>query len=299
MSRTFVCITCLKDKWKFEMLLRSMYAMLEPCDVIIVYNEGAKKYKEWLAWFLPLKDDLLKNFRVRYFKAGDFINIKDFDFIESSGWHSQQALKLLVHEQINTEEYVIIDSKNFFMKKCSLMDIKRSEPHGNWTLKGVTAYTEYMCKYLDMVYPGHHLKLRANVTPYIMQTKVVRRLVRKWKNSTQFYNWFIETAKIPGHSAAEFILYELWELKMQRRVIDQRIGSNTYSNYATIWHHSLTGQPSTSQLGGWIKEQRNNGIQVAGLHSGIHKHINLADVKQILKMLEIEYILPQTADSPF
>ena len=86
---------------------------------------------------------------------------------------------------------------------------------------------------------------------------------------------------------------------MQRRVIDRRIEANTYSNYATIWHHSLTGQPSTSQLGGWIREQRNNGIQVAGLHSGIHKHINLADVKQILKMLEIEYILPQTADSPF
>lgn len=298
MSRTFVCITCLKDKWKFEMLMRSMYAMLEPCDVIIVYNEGAKKYKEWLDWFLPLKEALLQKFSVRYFKAGDFIDMKDFDFIETSGWHSQQALKLLVQEKVITEEYVVIDSKNFFLKKCSLNDIKRGVPHGNWTLKGVTAYTEYMCKYLDMVYPGHHLKLRANVTPYIMQTKVVKRLLRKWKSDIEFYHWFIKTAKIPGHSAAEFVLYELWELKMQRRLIDKNT-TDTFSNYATIWHHSLTGQPSTSQIGGWIRDQRNKGILVGGLHSGIHKHINLADVKQILKMLEIEYILPQTADSPF
>ena len=299
MSRTFVCITCLKDKWKFEMLMRSMYAMLEPCDVIIVYNEGAKKYKEWLDWFLPLKETLLQKFSVRYFKAGDFIDLKDFDFIETSGWHSQQALKLLVHDQVFTNEYVILDSKNFFLKKCSIMDIKRSEPHGNWTLKGVTAYTEFMCKYLDIVYPGHHLKLRANVTPYIMQTKLVRRLVRRWKTNTQFYDWFIDTAKRPGHSAAEFILYELWELKMQQRIIDQRPTPDTYSNYATIWHHSLVGQPSASQLGGWIRDQRNKGILVGGFHSGIHKQINLADIKTILKMLELEYILPQTADSPF
>jgi hypothetical protein len=273
--------------------------MLEPCDVIIVYNEGAKKYKEWLDWFLPLKETLLQKFSVRYFKAGDFIDLKDFDFIETSGWHSQQALKLLVHDQVFTNEYVILDSKNFFLKKCSIMDIKRSEPHGNWTLKGVTAYTEFMCKYLDIVYPGHHLKLRANVTPYIMQTKLVRRLVRRWKTNTQFYDWFIDTAKRPGHSAAEFILYELWELKMQQRIIDQRPTPDTYSNYATIWHHSLVGKPSTSQLGGWIRDQRNKGILVGGFHSGIHKQINLADIKTILKMLELEYILPQTADSPF
>lgn len=298
-KRSLVIITCLKDKWKFEMLMRSMYAMLEPCDVIIVYNEGAKKYKEWLDWFLPLKETLLKNFSVRYFKAGDFIDKKDFDFIETSGWHSQQALKLLVYDQIFTDEYVILDSKNFFLKNCSLMDIVRSEPHGHWTLKGVTAYTEFMCNYLDMVYPGHHLKLRANVTPYIMQTKLVRRLVRRWKTHSKFYDWFIDTAKRPGHSAAEFILYELWELKMQQRIIDNRPTPTTYSNYATIWHHSLTGQPSANEIGKWIWDQRNKGILVGGFHSGIHKHINLADVKLILKMLKIEYILPQAADSPF
>lgn len=298
-KRTLVIVTCLKDKWKFEMLLRSMYAMLEPCDVLIVYNEGAKKYNEWLGWFLPLKETLLKNFSVRYFKAGDFIGLKDFDFIETSGWHSQQALKLLVYDQILTDEYVILDSKNFFLKQCNIMDIVRSEPHGNWTLKGVTAYTEFMCKYLDIVYPGHHLKLRANVTPYIMQTKLVRRLVRRWKTHEQFYEWFIDTAKRPGHSAAEFILYELWELKMQQRIIDDRPTPHTYSNYATIWHHSLIGQPNAGQIGGWIQEQKNKGILVGGFHSGIHKHINLADIKHILKMLKIEYILPQTADSPF
>jgi hypothetical protein len=298
-KRSLVIITCLKDKWKFEMLLRSMYAMLEPCDVVIVYNEGAKKYKEWLDWFLPLKETFLKNFSVRYFKAGDFIDKKDFDFIETSGWHSQQALKLLVYDQIFTDEYVILDSKNFFLKNCSIMDIVRSEPHGNWTLKGVTAYTEFMCKYLDMVYPGHHLKLRANVTPYIMQTKLVRRLVRRWKTHSKFYDWFIDTAKRPGHSAAEFILYELWELKMQQRIIDKRPTPNTYSNYATIWHHSLIGKPSAKQIGGWIRDQRNKGILVGGFHSGIHKQINLADIKTILKILEIDYILPQTADSPF
>lgn len=299
MSRTFVCITCLKDKWKFEMLMRSMCASLQPCNVVIVYNEGDKKYKEWLNWFLPLKEQLLKKFKVTYFKARDFIDIGEYEFIENSGWTSQQALKLLVHEKVMTPEYVVIDSKNFFLKNCSLDQIRRSEPHGYWTLKGVTAYTKYMCDYLGLLYPGHQLKLRANVTPYVIKTRVVQRLIRKWPNNTAFYNWFLETAKMDDHNPAEFILYELFELKTNQRDIDERVQKNTVSAYATIWHHSLSGRPSSSQIGGWIREQRQKGILVGGFHSGIHKHLNLTDIKTILKMLELEHILPQTTDSPF
>ena len=299
MSRTFVCVTCLKDKWKFEMLMRSMYAMLEPCDVVIIYNESSKKYKEWLNWFLPLKETLLKNFRVRYFKAQDFIDYKDYDYVETGGWHSQQVLKLLVYDKITTPEYLIIDSKNFFIQPCNIMDIKRSEPHGNWTLKGVTQWTRYLCNYLDLVYPGHHLKLRANVTPYIMQTKVVNRLVRKWKTNEEFFEWFMKTAKMPGMSPAEFILYELWELKMQRRIVDKQKTHLRHSSYATVWHHSLGHHNSPVKIAEWIIDCRKHGIHVGGFHSGIHKHLNLEDIKIILKKLEIEYILPQTADSPF
>lgn len=298
-NRTLVIVTCVKDKWKLEMLVRSMFAFLESCPVVIIYNEQDKKYKEWLEWFNPLKDKLLKRFNVQTFKARDLVDIPILEYSRTNGWASQQVLKILAYQKVKTSEYVIVDSKNFFMKKCSLNDILRSAPHGFWTLEGVTEFTKYVCDYFDMLYPGHSLKLRANVTPYIMQTRVAKRLIRKWDSKEDFYRWFVEAAKMPQHSPAEFVLYELYELKTRQRVIDDRPIPHIPSSYATLWDISFRGNPTIKEAAEWVKSMRDGGVYVSGIHSSIHWMLNLDDVKTILKVLDCEYILPQTVTCPF
>jgi len=298
-NRTLVIITCVKDKWKLEMLVRSMFAFLEGCPVVIIYNEQDKKYKEWLEWFTPLKEKLLKRFNVQTFKARDLLDIHHLEYSRTNGWTSQQVLKILAHQKVKTPEYVIVDSKNFFMKKCNLNDILRSTPHGFWTLDGVTEFTKYSCEFLDLVYPGHQLKLRANVTPYIMQTRVAKRLVTKWEDKETFFRWFVEAAHMPQHSPAEFVLYELYELKTRQRIVDDRPYPHIQSSYATLWDISFRGGRTVKQAAQWVKSMRDQGIYVGGIHSSIHWMINLQDVKTILKVLDCEYILPQTVTCPF
>jgi len=298
-NRTLVIVTCVKDKWKLEMLMRSMFAFLESCPVVIIYNEQDKKYKEWLEWFTPLKEKLLKRFNVQTFKGRELVDIPSLEYSRTNGWTSQQILKILAHQKVKTPEYVIIDSKNFFMKKCSLNDILRSTPHGFWTLEGVTEFTKYCCDFLELAYPGHQLKLRANVTPYVMQTRVANRLVKKWKDKEIFFRWFVEAAHMPQHSPAEFVLYELYELKTRQRIVDDRPYPHIPSSYATLWDISFRGNPTVKEAAQWVKSMRDSGIYVSGIHSSIHWMLNLQDVKTILKVLDCEFILPQTVTCPF
>jgi len=298
-NRTLVIVACVKDKWKFEMLIRSMFAFLKPCPVIIIYNEQDKKYKEWLEWFTPLKEKLLKNFNVQTFKARDLVDIPLIEYARINGWTSQQVFKILAHQKVKTPEYVILDSKNFFMKHCSLDDILRSTPHGYWTLQDVTEFTKYVCDYFDMAYTGHHLKLRANVTPYIIQTRVAKRLVKKWKDNTDFFRWFVEAAMMPQNGPAEFILYELYELKTRQRIVDEMPNPHILSSYATLWDINFRGNPTIKEAAEWVKSMREKGVYISGIHSSIHWILNLKDMKTILQVLDCEYILPQTVHAPF
>jgi hypothetical protein len=295
---SLVIITCLKDKWKFEMLCRSMSVFLEPCDVVIVYNEMQKKMPEWLDWFEVIRTKFLKKFNIKTYSVADFYPKKYIDkpytdpVHASGGWVKQQVLKLLVAQKVNTPEYVIFDSKNFFTRPGSLQDIEKTIPHGHWTLAGVTEWTKICCEKLELIYPGHQLKLRSNTTPYFFKTNVARRLVKKLGGNDEFIQWFSKTALLPKVSPAEFILYELFEMKS-----DQRDIGTTLANNATVWMHHIHGQAMTPEsLGLWIKGNPNF---VAGLHGGVNTLLSLTDVKQILEICGISFILPQYSSSPF
>lgn len=291
-KRSLVIVTCKRDQWKFEMLLRSIFSFVEPCPIIIIYNEQDNKYKEWCEWFEVLKP-LLGKFYVKTFKASDFMYV---DFVNNSGWLSQQYLKLFAYKEIRTEEYIVLDSKNFFIQKCSLDDIQHSRPHGNWRFPNLEEWVKEVCKFYDIYYPGKHLKLRSTVTPYIMKTRVVRRMFKNWNNETDFINWFGNLAREEHISPSEFILYELYEAKTKQR--DAPGGQ--IANYVTLWGHHLVDTKDPIILGKIIKEENTkNNVLVSGIHGGIDKFLSLSDVKTILQVIRCEHILPQTVSSPF
>ena len=297
-KNTLVVVTCLEDKWKFEMLCRSMYAFLEPCNVIVIYNEMHKKMGEFFQWFDPIQAKFLKKFNVQAHSAAEFYPSKYLEkpytdpVHASGGWVKQQILKILVSSHVTTPEYVVFDSKNFFTRHCSLEDIEKTTHHGSWTLKGVTEWTKICCERLDLIYPGYHLKLRANTTPYWVKTKVAKRLIQYIGSVDDFVCWFSENAMAKGVSPAEFILYDLMETKLGQREEGTVLGNN-----ATIWMHHIHGQKkSVNEIGEYIK---NNPACVAGFHGGVNNLLSLGDIKTILDICKISFILPQYSSSPF
>ena len=300
-ERTLVIVTCHKDKWKFEMLCRSMKLFLEPCNIIIVYNEIKSKYEEWLEWFAPINSKNLKKFGIVMHNAEDLYPDELYGsndpVYRSGGWVKQQVLKLLVAQKIKTPKYIIIDSKNFFIKKCNINNIDNTYPHGYWTLPGVTQWTKACCKKLDLIYPGHQLKLRANTTPYIFKTNVARRLVKRFGSNLDFVMWFNDTSRRPDVSPAEFILYELFELKTNNRDWD----GTRNNNNTTLWMHYIHREKmDIEQLAEHIKTRSDElDICVSGFHSGMHDLLTYEDVKYILTYLGIDFILPMDRYGPF
>ena len=299
-KRSLVIVTCLKDKYKLEMLCRSIFAFLEPCDIIIIYNESSEKYTEWLEWFNLLKEKILKKFSVRTYSGPDLIGIDNFTYCKDDGWVRQQALKLLAHSLVNTLEFVAMDSKNFFMVPCSLDDIQYSIPHNHWRRPRLEKYVEHCCKLLDYPYGGEDMRLRPNITPYIIKTRFCKRLVKKWKNNIDFYRFIVDTAMIPELAPAEFLLYEIFELKSRvRDDLSQDQINNPKVNYCTIWFHTLKHSNDPKGLAEIVAKKRNDGILVSGIHKKVDDFLTLEDVEVFLKHLGIDFILPQTVSSPF
>ena len=137
------------------------------------------------------------------------------------------------------------------------------------------------------------------MTPYIIQTRVAKRLVKKWKDNTDFFRWFVEAAMMPQNGPAEFILYELYELKTRQRIVDEMPNPHILSSYATLWDINFRGNPTIKEAAEWVKSMREKGVYISGIHSSIHWILNLKDMKTILQVLDCEYILPQTVHAPF
>ena len=298
-KRSLVIVTCLKDKFKLEMLCRRVFAFLEPCDIVIIYNERSAKYAEWLEWFNSLKEKILKKFWVRTYSGPELIGIDDYSYCQHDGWVRQQALKLLSYSLVNTLEFVVMDSKNFFMVPCSLDDIHYSNPHSNWRHPRIENYVELCCKLLDYPYNGPDLRLRPNITPYIFKTRFCKRLVKKLsKNNLEFYKFIVDTAMMEHIGPAEFLLYEIFELKSGVRddVWEQPMPR---VSYCTVWLHTLKHSNKPQGLAEYIAKKRDGGILVSGIHKKVDEFLTLKDVEIFLKHLGIDFILPQTVSSPF
>ena len=301
-NRTLLIVTCERDKWKFEMLCRSIKFYLEPCKIMIVYNGVDTEYKHWIRWLNKLKRKLLYRFDVIEHPASKFWPtrfVKDFDIEDlDHGWISQQMLKILVADYIGTTDYLILDSKNFFFKPCNIANIKSSRSHGNWTTPFQDVWTEKCCKTLDLIYPGRSLKLRANVTPYIFKTDVAKQLINYLGGPLEFHTWFLENGPMAkGCEPAEFILYELFEVK-----VNQRDAEYVGSNGVTVWRHMLVNDTqykdsnvlsSPRKVGEYIlEEHKTHNITVSGFHKGAIMVLSYDDILTILKVLDAERILP-------
>lgn len=285
MVRTLVVVTHHADKWKLEMLCKSMSAFLDPCDVHIVYNEIRSKYDEWSVWFEKISSLYLKRFNVTTCQKKIDVN---------SGWISQQILKILVAKDIRTPEYVLLDSKNFFIKKSNINEIVNTKPTEGWLKIDQVQWTKLCCEKLGLKL---QLCLRANDTPYVLKTDVARKLVREFGTDKDFIDWFNSISIRAYISPAEFILYELFEIKSGNRDTD---GVDTGNN-TTIWSYRISNDNmDLQQLVDYIKfRSEKYDVSISGFHRSLHDLLSQKDIEYMLRALDLEFLLPNSVSGPF
>lgn len=165
----FLTVTCNRDRWLFELQLQS-FKFLKSFKLHVVINEDDPS--GWLSWFNTLDC----NFVTLYYKK-DFTNIAD-------GWVSQQLIKLYFANHID-EDYVVLDSKNFFTKNINnIVNTYRTNFNNFKQTQQVLGFNKY-------VSPS---------TPYVLKSKIVKEIIKN-----NFEQWFLSLDQ-----PSEFLVYDAY-----------------------------------------------------------------------------------------
>lgn len=128
-----------------------------------------------------------------------------------SGWWNQQVLKLAVAATIDTDRYVVLDAKNVVVRPLDRSFLEA--PDGRSRLFPSTfsdhplrPKLEATCRYLG-IDPGEWMtSLGSTVTPFVMETAIVRELVDGIERSSGRSL----AQEMVAHGLTEFFLYQGW-----------------------------------------------------------------------------------------
>jgi len=207
-----VTVTCCRDLALLELQAQSIYKHLTPGhDVYLVVNEADPS--EWHSTFDNRIAPYYEYQNLHVFHRSDFDAPwsdwrPGFTNHWSSGWETQQILKLAIAHHISSIGYFILDTQNFLISSwtCSVSGEKLPYNSGKFVMPLSTWETYSKCLGIDIGMPDDNTM--AICTPIFLNTNLVNSLIDYFGGLYEFAKWF---KTIPGKS--EFILYLLWAEK--------------------------------------------------------------------------------------
>jgi hypothetical protein len=119
-----------------------------------------------------------------------------FDNYTGSGWHTQQSYKLLVGHYID-DDYLVLDSKNFFIRHCSIEEWR--DRIGDGTVRqNKTQFIPASVRYSEKFNSPVLDKVLNMGTPFVIKHSVIKQY------PVELIDWFNEQQDILN---SEFILY--------------------------------------------------------------------------------------------
>lgn len=268
-----VIVTCLADRLHFLILCKTMGKHLSPCRCTIIINERDNNLIFLKSWIedICLKYIPLHNVRIL---SEEEIH-PGIHKLRIDGWKSQQLLKLLYFKKTKSKSYWVLDSKNWFVKDCTIEMIAKSNP-----ARFVPAIIPSMIseikkrlsprlkniKKVNMVSPYE--------TPFLIKENVVRYIIGLFKNTNKFMMHF-KYDRYPS----EFMIHSF---------VDDIINVNDqYDNnriHRTIWKSDLELHKKTC-LELWEESQKNEDYLILSIHKFVLRKISLDEFEKILNTL--------------
>lgn len=198
-------VTCNRDFYQMLLQAESINKFLEPCTHYVIVNEHKADLEFWWRWLSPYYQKhrlvLLNRIDYNYGQLGiDYTNNSS-----SAGWIMQQLQKLLVSYHLN-QDYLILDSKNFFIKPTSLNEWEHVL--GNPTL--MTIDTSKLNPYIDSFNYHSNILNTTRTTVYSIGTpfKIERKYITDCPYFT-FYELGSILVQTGSYSISEFLFYSL------------------------------------------------------------------------------------------
>jgi len=259
---TIVTITCSRDFEAMKRQARSIdLFVIEQCTHFVVIEDISIGIDTWKLELQPF----YARHKLVLLTADDFnINLKELR--EINGWLAQQLLKIYIVSKITTEFYLVLDSKNFFIKHISLKDWPVTEgngmsneilPSNKWN-----DFVKYISDVLNIPIPDKFFPAH---TPFIFRTSVVKEIINTWNLVNIVFKF-----KGGYEKVSEFNIYRFFSLEPLTVV----------EFYKTFWPGNAF--PTTEEI---LKLHVNPAILMLGLHNGLYEQKPL-EFQELIQFIE-------------
>ena len=261
-------ITCNRDFQQMLLQAESIQRFLNPCKHVIVINESNPDLDFWNRWLQPYytNHELVIIPRIDYAYPTNSLGTRDrYGEVDgvSSGWRSQQLQKMLLAYKFE-DDYLLLDSKNFFIKPTDINEWDETIGSGSYLQVNAVNHFVGTCQKYSELFEKEIAYYAGPYTPF----KVKREpLVSKCKISELGYKLFYpEHHIIP---ASEGIFYSF----IVEDEINQRVGI-PFVKSLTVW-----GAEKPNLAKKLFEMIAGPDIKVAGLHREILSTMTKQDVK--------------------
>lgn len=293
--KNLVTITCLRDLSQIILQAKSIEMFLNEKEHWIIINEYTEDKNKWIDILKPLYH---KN-KLHLLFLDDFIPLNSelgHVWSKYAGYRRQLYLKFLVFSYLK-EDYLILDSKNFFTMKTDLEQWKNITGCGNLIKYNNPSYEQFTDaidtyeKYIGVSRKKYYLKPH---TPFVFRKNTLTFIATRYDGMDNFIKWF-ESIRLPNlekHKGtkfqnfgwhSEFLLYSCF-------LSEKGIIPSHRDLYLTLWkldHKSF----KEKCIKGFLQK-----IPIMGIHKDLLRIIknnknDLCFVNNFLKHLKIDHEL--------
>jgi hypothetical protein len=128
-----------------------------------------------------------------------------------ASWIDQQILKLIIADQIDSDSYLILDSKNMFVKPTKLFECGQHEGNGShvpeeWQAEVWGDWVQFLENVLDKQRPTSYWTPH---TPFRFKTAIVKEILNSNPNLELLFDY--DHNNLPVHKpVSEFLLYKFY-----------------------------------------------------------------------------------------
>jgi len=180
-----VTIICSRDRGIQELQSYSLDLMVtNTCNHYVVVEDDKMSIEEWRTILSPYytRHHLHLISGTSLLLPEHYVN----DSPIKNGWHRSSVLKLLIADKIQSDKYLMLDSKNFFVHQQQLSDWSLTDGNGlveNYNNRGWNEVNDF-CLQHDIPIPEDAY---TSVTPFIYDTTIVKDLI-KFDIPSLFFN---------------------------------------------------------------------------------------------------------------
>lgn len=213
-----VTIACTSYRGIQELQSYSLDLMVTtPCNHYVVIEDKGMTADEWYAILSPYYTRHKLHIVPSLLSDEYYIN----DSRIKNGWHRASALKILISEKIQTKKYLILDSKNFFIREQSINDWPLVDGNGI-----VVKYDPYIWNEVNEFCLTNNIPIPTEVydsaTPFMIDTDIMKKI-----NEHEILPLFFNKK---GWWSSEFFLYSIFTQYFGNKLTTEKVPNVTFWN---------------------------------------------------------------------